>query len=512
MKKLFVYIQALVLPLLVACSEDNGNYDYAAINDVTISGVDESYTLINNIDRLEISPVITTAMSDDSHLTYEWKVQRENSPADGYREVVGTDRELNWDVELPNTGDWVLMFRVTDTETGVVTVASADLEITTRIGKGIALIGETPEGKARVDYISIASDTLLMPDIMAEVTDFDVNNKPVNICHAGRGYSKYLWVMTEKNAWRLNSDFSIVEGSSFKDNAFVVDDSYNVGEFHVIDFYPHQDRGNSKFGFGASPIAICSNGLLFNGTTGFVDPINILSGEKEISYAKPYVLSSNLYTSQFSNAIFYDETHERFLYISSSLFGVSIARMNENEGDLFPWDNKEVGRTLQFAQNSTNTDGGATYGNSFALMRDKSNGDYYIYKFYPYSRIKIANYEIGRIAPDLDNADFYVFSSVRTVLYYTIGSKLYGLDYNPGNERVELIKDFGTDEITLIKVDDQIELGSDYIYVATYNPTDGGTLVKLEQGTNPDVMELKEVKGSKWTDLCKVKGMTWKDN
>ena len=80
MKKLLAYAQVLVLPLLLACNEDQGNYDYRAINDVTISGIEETYTVINKADKLEISPVITTSMGDDSKLTYEWKVQTNNSP------------------------------------------------------------------------------------------------------------------------------------------------------------------------------------------------------------------------------------------------------------------------------------------------------------------------------------------------------------------------------------------------------------------------------------------------
>lgn len=105
MKKLFAYVQVLVLPFLLACSEDEGNYDYRAINDVTISGIEESYTRLNGADKLEINPIITTAFNDDSKLTYEWKVQRENSPQLNYREVVGTDRNLSWDVQVPYTGE-----------------------------------------------------------------------------------------------------------------------------------------------------------------------------------------------------------------------------------------------------------------------------------------------------------------------------------------------------------------------------------------------------------------------
>ena len=72
-----------------------------------------------------------------------------------------------------------------------------------------------------------------------------------------------------------------------------------------------------------------------------------------------------------------------------------------------------------------------------------------------------------------------------------------------------LIKDFG-DEITMMEVDDIKEFDSDFIYVATYNPTTGGTLTKFKQGTNPDKLELEEVPNGKWTGLSKIKGMTYK--
>ena len=139
MKKLFTYVQVLVLPFLLACNEDEGNYDYRAINDVTIGGIEESYTVINGADKLNISPVITTSMNDDSKLTYEWRVQRSSSANVNYRAVVGEARDLSWDVSLPSTGEWDLLLRVTDTETGVVSLATTKLDVTTLTGKGILL-------------------------------------------------------------------------------------------------------------------------------------------------------------------------------------------------------------------------------------------------------------------------------------------------------------------------------------------------------------------------------------
>lgn len=514
MKKLLAYVQVLALPFLLACSEDDGNYDYREINDVTISGIEESYTRLNGAEKLEISPVITTAFNDDSKLTYEWKLQQSNSAADNYRAVIGTERDLSWDVEVPYTGEWDVLFRVTDTETGVVTLANTVLNVTTRTGNGIMLIGENTEGKSQVDFISIAGDTLVMTNMMNEGTGFSNSGKPVNICKAGKVMSLFasmgllpMWVMTDEDAWRFGTDFSITAGSSFRENTFVIDESQISGDYYPVDFYPHYGKTTSASGLSVNAVAICSNGLLFVGSTGFVDPINILSDEKGLSFAKPYVLSADR-AGSFSDFVYYDETHERFLKGNTS--SSYSTRLTDEEGDVFPWDNSAVGRTLKFAQNSTNTDFGSTYGNSFALMRDKNTGDYYIYKFYVYfTPVKVDCYKPGKVAANLDQAEHFVFSSKRTALYYTVGSQVWGLDYNKGNEKAELILDFGSDEITMMKPDNDID-NKDFIYLATYNPTTGGTLIKLSQGTNPDKLELEEVAGSKWSGLSKVKSMAWK--
>lgn len=513
MKKLLAYAQVLVLPLLLACNEDQGNYDYRAINEVTISGIEESYTVINGTDRLEISPVITTSLGDDSRLTYEWKVQYNNSPDLNYHAVTGTELDLSWDVNLPFTGEWNLLLRVTDTETGVVTLATTILNVTTRTGSGLLLIGENSEGNSQVDFISMAGDTLVLKNVMNESSGFDNSGKPVNVCKVGKGsvLGGYLWVMTDKEGWRVNtSTFAMMAGSEFSRNSYIVDDTYvPEGDFHVVDVFPHSTPSTTMMSMN-NCIAITSNGLLFSGTTGFVDPMNVLSDEKGISFAKPYLLTG-IKSSGATNFIFYDEAHERFLKgtTGGSFATATTSRLTDNPGDAFPWNNQEVGRTLQYAQNSSNTDNGARYGMSYALMRDKNTGDYYVYKFYVNDFAKLDCYKPGKVATDLDKATAHVFSSQRTALYYTVGSKLYGLDYNKGNEKVTLIKDFG-DEITMMEVDDIKEFDSDFIYVATYNPTTGGTLTKFKQGTNPDKLELEEVPNGKWTGLSKIKGMTYK--
>ena len=65
-------------------------------------------------------------------------------------------------------------------------------------------------------------------------------------------------------------------------------------------------------------------------------------------------------------------------------------------------------------------------------------------------------YEItSNVASDILTADFYAFSSTRSVLFYVKNNVLYAYNYDKGNERVETIpleirSDDGTDERCLV--------------------------------------------------------------
>ncbi|MFR1240966.1 MAG: hypothetical protein ACLSDJ_07495, partial [Butyricimonas faecihominis] len=166
---------------------------------------------------------------------------------------------------------------------------------------------------------------------------------------------------------------------------------------------------------------------------------------------------------------------------------------------------------MVYGENTFNTDGGSTDGNSFALLKD-GVGEFYIYKFYVSSSVaKRDSYTVVRsVATDFDKADFYAFSSRRTVIFYTVGSRLYAYDYNKGNEKCYLLEDFGEDQITMLKCDTQIEPSANPIYLATYNDTDGGSLRKYDQGMDPNKVEVNPVSNAYWTGLIKIKKMSWR--
>ena len=135
----------------------------------------------------------------------------------------------------------------------------------------------------------------------------------------------------------------------------------------------------------------------------------------------------------------------------------------------------------------------------------------YIYKF-NVNKMEARNvYEISSaVSAELLDADFYAFSSTRSVLFYVKNNTLYAYTYDMGNERLETIPLETTDEITMLKFDLTMEPMKDALFIATYNAMDGGTLRKYYVGNNPDKVELSADPTAVWSGLTKVKNMSWR--
>ncbi len=74
MKKICIML-AVVSLLVQSCTEDKGNYDYVAINEVSFGGINDEYTVMTNSTILDIHPEVTMSEGvspDDARFQYEW--------------------------------------------------------------------------------------------------------------------------------------------------------------------------------------------------------------------------------------------------------------------------------------------------------------------------------------------------------------------------------------------------------------------------------------------------------
>lgn len=477
MKRL-VYIIVFALGL-TACYDDKGSYDYHDICEVNIEGLESVYETVYRESVLEIDPTVTVTegnIGDTTRFAYEW---RANVPYNS-TELIGTERILNYRVELAPR-DYTLYFRVTDRQTGVVTVATSTLKVGTAYSKGILLIGENTQGEADVQMLSMVKDTVLYKELLKN-SGLPVLKNPVDIIHTGAaGNSNYikLWVLTGSQAYSMDRKTFAGSESDVFGKLLFMDRTFDT-EFVPVDIIPRvKDKSGKNGGSSYCRTVVCNNGYIFNASTLLMggdyynNPVNCLTSDQNTYYkAFPYLFYTlNSYSGGF---LWFDVENRRFLTVKNS---IAVSDLLEDQaGDPFPWNQGTTGRTLVYGENTL--DVGSSNGNSFAILKDPAG------------------------------AYFYAFSSRRTVVYYAVGATLHAYDYNKGNER-HYTFDMG-DPITMLYCDTAIEPNANPLYVATYNATTGGKLQKYIQGVNPDKVELEADEKSCWEGLMKIKKMGWR--
>ena len=477
MKRL-VYIIVFALGL-TACYDDKGSYDYHDICEVNIEGLESVYETVYRESVLEIDPTVTVTegnIGDTTRFAYEW---RANVPYNS-TELIGTERILNYRVELAPR-DYTLYFRVTDRQTGVVTVATSTLKVGTAYSKGILLIGENTQGEADVQMLSMVKDTVLYKELLKN-SGLPVLKNPVDIIHTGAaGNSNYikLWVLTGSQAYSMDRKTFAGSESDVFGKLLFMDRTFDT-EFVPVDIIPRvKDKSGKNGGSSYYRTVVCNNGYIFNASTLLMggdyynNPVNCLTSDQN-TYYKAFLYLFYTLNSYSGGFLWFDVENRRFLTVKNS---IAVSDLLEDQaGDPFPWNQGTTGRTLVYGENTL--DVGSSNGNSFAILKDPAG------------------------------AYFYAFSSRRTVVYYAVGATLHAYDYNKGNER-HYTFDMG-DPITMLYCDTAIEPNANPLYVATYNATTGGKLQKYIQGVNPDKVELEADEKSCWEGLMKIKKMSWR--
>lgn len=508
---------SILLLTLTGCSKDLGNYTYQDINEVSISGIAASYTSTYE-NNLSIVPSLDFTKTDQTvdRYAYEWKLVKSipTSDSDWRGIVIGKNRDLDYFVKA-SPGSYTLYYKVTDNHTEVTWTTYTTLTVTTRTATGFLLIGEDEQGYADVEMITMRSgaDTVILRGLIQD-KGLPPFKGAVNIFHTGgssRPTEAKLWIAGANEGYYVNT--STFESAPNRVLSNLVYSSYPLGPMiYPVDYAPKaQSSGGSVV--GTQRVILTNTGDLF--TAGLIsgdiygNPVNRLGladGTPLIKLA-PYLMHGG--NTALSGYVVYDKDSHRFMRAASAS-ATTLTAMADGANDPFPW-NQPTGRKLIYAENTKNTDGGASTGNSFTLLKDE-NSNHFIYKFSAYG---VPSKKNGYQVPNVFNAELaksslFAFSSTRTALYFAIGSTLYAYDYNSGNERIITIKDFG-EEITMLYADIQASTTNLDLYVATYTPQSKGTLRKLILQNNTNTIELKEDEKAIWTGLSKIKKMNWRN-
>lgn len=522
-----ILISLLFLTGIYSCFDDEGNYDYHPVNELSITRFGDSvYQVQYMADTLRIEPLILGTLDSvmpEENYEFKWIVKNNSNLQASWGTTLARTRKLEYPVDL-KPGVYSLYLKVKDKNTGLLFDTHSYINVSTTLSRGFLVLGDDEAGNVRLDMISMLpkQDTVVLINLLKD-SGLPIMKGAKKVWHTG-SYSNTanirFWVMGEEESYYL--DGANLTGSADNTIHQMFYSSLGVAaDAHPIDGFPRVNNINGGRPAGTSYRGLLlSDGSIIYGNTNpsefYGTPVNRLANDmNHLLPMFPYVFYS---VGKLYGFMGYDTENEQFLYGTSA--ATSMALGKDLSGDPFPWNQKELKRTMVYGENTRNTYGGSTNGASYALMKDE-DGDYYIYCFYAYVQTasrpptKKGIWKIDKsVATNFDRAEHFLFSSSRTLLYYTVGGTLWCYDYNSGHERCEQMRlKTGTDEITFIAVDFQTT-SSPYntFWVGTYNSQTGGTLTKYREAPNQNLLEITPVDGSSWSNLCKIKSMEWRNS
>lgn len=453
-KNLIICLLSLFGLFLSSCYGDKGNYEYRELNDVTIVFEDALTTLIR--DSLKISPQLSAPNGyNPDKYTYEWKVYYTATTQDP--EVIGTEADLKYYVSLL-PGKYKLVFTVREKDSDIFYRKTSDLEVKTTTTLGwLVLCSE--EGRVRLDMIShITGDTYR--DLL-KGTELETWQEPRQLL-----YDSYM-----------AEPFYLVTGSGttrLSDNEFQWQESYLIeNEFAGAQF----DKAVAYMGTHyPGKLIIDEDGRSYYCDNTMGDGLFGSSRKNQYGYKKGLAIGFNrLETQNLPLFMLWDPVYREFVvctdqfqtlgldssfdYPMSTLSGYGFPITNDA---LFAWPTYQDQMQLVCMENTLYDKNQSGRGATYAIL---SKGDArYLYGIilgnlvcliddvekYGVAYEKIYYVDLSSCT-DITQASHFAFSSLKTYMYYSVGSKVYAVNFAASTPASELQLDLGDEEITLLK-------------------------------------------------------------
>ena len=184
MKKIYYLMLAMTACLLSSCFDDDGNYTYTEVPEISISGLGETHVLNSySGEMLEIDPVIESDYTDLTYEWYMWSLTKEQEGSTGAgeaveTELISTDKKLSWEVACP-IGYYRIMLKVTSPSNGYFVTATTQLEAQTMFTRGFYILKETADGNTEIDMYDREGN--MLTDLL-EATDYGaMKGKPLSL-------------------------------------------------------------------------------------------------------------------------------------------------------------------------------------------------------------------------------------------------------------------------------------------------------------------------------------------
>ncbi len=506
-----------------SCYKDLGNYDYREINEVMIGEagfVDTTYNYVSFVDTLRITPEVENSIIQDlDNYEFRWILNGEDE--------IGHEKDLIWPVNRPQ-GGYTLFFRIKDKSTGVVVTRSVNVNLTTNFSTGWLVWGENENGEAQLDmlaFINNGRDTVLMKNIL-NGSDLPVLKKPTFLflpTFSMGGNDVQLG--SEDGTYKLDrNDLTPIEDAHLK---------YSFWDPSSVESCVLQNANRAM----SLQVEVIDGNLYFDNDR-FVNKFEKI-GNPSNHYKGDYTLFKigekigfDLYYRTGPIIIAYDDDNKRFVYQGAYSGAEAVGYCAPIPNLVVNDDYWTPGKDFVTMINSY-----STMISNYTILKDpgaSSPADYYLYPCkinsgFADASVTHNNWQPQQLtnATDIDKAEFFACSSQKTVIFYTVGSRLYGYDYSTA--RGKLLLDFAdedriaedgnlvTEVITAIWNEQYTGFSMthpDEFYIGLNDPVKpasvAGRMVGYRVVDNPNDIVIEEIPGTSRKGLCKIVSMAYK--
>ena len=441
MKRIAI-IMGVLLSVVMACTEDKGNYDYLPLNELTLEGMAESYQ-VEKDSAFAISMTITgeTGFSEANYdfLWYAWNTLDEEAIPD----TLSYEKNLDMVMSLP-IGEYTLRYVVTEKETGVYYAAEADLSVINSFSKGVVALSRIEGGDSDLTFIN-SVNTVTKHAYKEANAGVSAGNGPLGIYYLGgaEGTKNVLLISTEEKQMTVEpadfTDYRSLAGWFYIEPEGVVEamGAVSVDEYLII--------GGKAYSRTAYP---------FFNPTGMFD--YKIAGEYDLA---PFVLDG-------SSIFFYDKEKHCFYFYPG-------------------WTGMIVATSVGSAFNAADTGMDMLYGQTFgenmrAVMVDETGKRYMI------SGLQTAEY-------DLDLSGYQPMINAQRKLEMTQGGAAEAVSFTISSKDPDFLYYAYDNQIVCVSMLNGMELGRTTL-------DQNIDRIEFNDADNPELLYVAVSDGSETTD------------
>ncbi|MDE5613006.1 MAG: hypothetical protein K2I90_13460 [Odoribacter sp.] len=414
---------------LVSCYDDEGNYDYHEIDELTISGIpEEAIAALHKAENLVLSPVVTSKYEGEiaaDNPNYEFSYYYNRSTGSNFLTPSLLDsskvKDLNILAEI-DPGSYTGWFRVKDLRTNIVTSAEFKMSVVTSTSLGwLVLCEEGVDRRVRVDMIGEIGDRIVLSrDLLSFLPESHGAYQMVYESKIGYAAAPFLNLYAEDASFLIYSNNGAFSSTDYSDATSTM-------------FVRKTEDVIVKEDMCYTDVIVTKEGDVYqraNENALYDVKINVDVPLTEPTYKMaPFV--GTLCTTYGYNGVLYDKTNKAFKYFLSYAYNQDIKLKYlfdpadpAADEKYFDW---KTGKDMVYME-GTRQGRGVT----FALMKD-ALGQYSIYGIttgqYMATPTQFSYIEIeAGTAPGLESATCFAFCPNLPFLFYNNGSEVYLYD------------------------------------------------------------------------------------